>query len=205
MANYLIKSCNNITEYIVDPGTNIIETGSTYFFNFTGETLPICGIVISEDSGSITEGLSSVTEYNDCLECLQANNFSFLVTGCTIETGGPVVATDFTVFPLGLYYTLCAPPEFEFIGCQCFYVYDIVYDAIQFSFENYGPFTSCLCETPRSANTESTVCVICCDCGATGSTINQVNPPHPVWTDGYGIQVTQLNMITLGGMNGLNA
>jgi hypothetical protein len=57
---------------------------------------------------------------------------------------------------------------------------------------------------PRSANTESFVCVICCDCGATGSTVNQVSPPHPVWTDGYGTQVTQLNMITLGGINGLN-
>jgi hypothetical protein len=57
----------------------------------------------------------------------------------------------------------------------------------------------------RSANTESFVCVICCDCGATGSTITQVSPPHPVWSDGYGTPVTQLNMITLGGMNGLNS
>jgi hypothetical protein len=71
-------------------------------------------------------------------------------------------------------------------------------------------FNCTFCETtvvnpPRSANTESFVCVICCDCGATGSTVNQVSPPHPVWTDGYGTQVTQLNMITLGGMNGLNS
>jgi hypothetical protein len=57
----------------------------------------------------------------------------------------------------------------------------------------------------RSANTETLVCAICCDCGATGSTITQVSPPHPQWTDGYGTQVTQLNMITLGGMNGLNS
>ena len=58
---------------------------------------------------------------------------------------------------------------------------------------------------PRSANTETTVCEICCDCGATGSTVNQITPPHPVWTDGYGTPVTQLNMIVLGGPNGLNA
>jgi DNA-binding beta-propeller fold protein YncE len=57
---------------------------------------------------------------------------------------------------------------------------------------------------PRSANTESTVCEICCDCGATGSTINIITPPHPVWTDGYGTPVTQLNMIVIGG-NGLNS
>ncbi len=70
-------------------------------------------------------------------------------------------------------------------------------------------FNCTFCESsdvnpPRSANTESFVCVICCDCGATGSTITQVSPPHPVWSDGYGTPVTQLNMITLGGMNGLN-
>jgi hypothetical protein len=70
-------------------------------------------------------------------------------------------------------------------------------------------FNCTFCESsdvnpPRSANTESFVCVICCDCGATGSTITQVSPPHPVWSDGYGTPVTQLNMITLGGINGLN-
>jgi len=70
-------------------------------------------------------------------------------------------------------------------------------------------FNCTFCESsdvnpPRSANTESFICVICCDCGATGSTVNQVSPPHPVWSDGYGTPVTQLNMITLGGMNGLN-
>ncbi len=54
-------------------------------------------------------------------------------------------------------------------------------------------------------NTEATVCVICCDCGATGSTINQITPPNPVWTDGFGTDVTQLNMIVLGGPRGLNS
>ena len=57
---------------------------------------------------------------------------------------------------------------------------------------------------PRSANTESHICVVCCPCGGTGSTITQVSPPHPVWTDAYGTPVTQMNMITLGGPNGLN-
>jgi hypothetical protein len=59
-------------------------------------------------------------------------------------------------------------------------------------------------EPARSAGTEVFICEICCDCGATGSTITQVTPPHPVWTDGYGTAVTQLNMIVLGGPNGLN-
>jgi hypothetical protein len=41
-------------------------------------------------------------------------------------------------------------------------------------------------------------------CTPEGNTVVSVNPPHPEWTDGYGTQVTQLNMITLGGQNGLN-
>jgi hypothetical protein len=56
----------------------------------------------------------------------------------------------------------------------------------------------------RNSGTESLICEVCCDCGATGSTINQITPPHPVWSDGYGVQVRQLNMIVLGGPNGLN-
>ena len=56
---------------------------------------------------------------------------------------------------------------------------------------------------PRSANTESTICIICCPCES-GSTVTSVSPPHPVWTDSQGTPVTQLNAITLGGMFGLN-
>jgi hypothetical protein len=67
-------------------------------------------------------------------------------------------------------------------------------------------FNCTFCESfdpnaPRSANTENFICIP--DCEFTGSTA--VAPPHPVWTDGYGREVTQLNMVVLGGPNGLNA
>ena len=68
-----------------------------------------------------------------------------------------------------------------------------------------GPSSGCEdCgeEPPRSANTESTICLEVC--GPDGNTVIVVNPPHPVWTDGYGREVTQLNMVVLGGPNGLN-
>jgi hypothetical protein len=55
-------------------------------------------------------------------------------------------------------------------------------------------------DLPRSANTENFICIP--DCEFTGSTA--VAPPHPIWTDGYGRAVTQLNMVVLGGPNGLN-
>jgi hypothetical protein len=49
-----------------------------------------------------------------------------------------------------------------------------------------------------SANTESLVCIIDCS----GTTKN-ITPPHPVYGDLTGGTVTQLNMIQLGGENGL--
>lgn len=55
---------------------------------------------------------------------------------------------------------------------------------------------------PRSANTETIFCEeICAD---PINTVIQSVPPHPVWTDNYGTSVTQLNMVVLGGPNGLN-
>lgn len=49
-----------------------------------------------------------------------------------------------------------------------------------------------------SANTETLVCII--DCSGNTKTIT---PPHPVFSDLTGGTVTQLNMIQLGGQNGL--
>jgi hypothetical protein len=51
-----------------------------------------------------------------------------------------------------------------------------------------------------SANTEVFICVP--DCEFTGSTA--VVPPHPVYINGAGDSVTQLNMILIGSGNGLN-
>lgn len=59
-------------------------------------------------------------------------------------------------------------------------------------------------DTARSANTEVTVCEQICDLSG-GTIAVQVIPPHPIYTDGYNTPVTQLNMISLGGMNGLNS
>lgn len=65
----------------------------------------------------------------------------------------------------------------------------------------YGPFNSCsACTSPISAGTESIVCVI--DCSGNTKTIT---PPHPTYLNGYGKSVVQLNMVELGGMNGLNS
>jgi len=51
-----------------------------------------------------------------------------------------------------------------------------------------------------SANTETNICLEMCD-----QTVMSVSAPHPVYSDLTGGTVTQLNMITLGGTNGLNS
>jgi hypothetical protein len=53
---------------------------------------------------------------------------------------------------------------------------------------------------PLSAGTESIICQAICD-----QSVISINPPHPVWTNGYGKEVVQLNMVVLGGPNGLNS
>jgi hypothetical protein len=66
----------------------------------------------------------------------------------------------------------------------------------------YDNCNECIIDIPRSANTEENICIEICD--PSGNTVTSVPSPHPVWTDNYGTEVTQLNAITLGGQNGLN-
>ena len=66
----------------------------------------------------------------------------------------------------------------------------------------YDNCHECIIDIPRSANTEENICIEICD--PSGNTVTSVPSPHPVWTDNYGTEVTQLNAITLGGQNGLN-
>ena len=65
-------------------------------------------------------------------------------------------------------------------------------------------YTDCFtCQNPpTSAGTEVFLCEQICT--ESGTTVVSVVAPHPVWTNGYGGEVTQLNMITIGG-NGLNS
>jgi len=203
MANYLIQSCDGLTSLVVNPGENTITTGNTYYITFTGETNPGCFEVASESVDPITEGVSTVAQYNNCLECLQNNGFSFIVSACTVPgLGGPVSAAQFNEWPLGNFYTLCANNG-EFNDCLCFAVIGIEPGVYPFIFTISGPYLDCDCQgIPRSANTETFLCQEICVSG--GTTTISITPPHPVWTDGYGTQITQLNMITLGGPNGLN-
>lgn len=201
MANYLITNCGGGT-VIVDSGESSLMIGDTYYLDFTGETSSSCYTINSETSDPADDTISIiVSSYDNCLECLQNNEFSFLVTACTVsDLGGPVNPSQFNEWPIGNFYKLCANNG-EFDGCLCFEVVGILESIYPFTFTILGPYSDCECEIPpRSANTETFICVT--DCEFTGSTA--VSPPHPVWTDGYGTPVTQLNMVLIGSGNGLN-
>ncbi len=67
----------------------------------------------------------------------------------------------------------------------------------------YGPYDDCSeCSAPFSAGTETKICVVS-NCDPLVSVL--IDVPHPTWTNEYGKAVVQLNMIELGGMNGLNS
>jgi hypothetical protein len=54
-----------------------------------------------------------------------------------------------------------------------------------------------------SANTQTVICQEICV--GSGTTVTQIIPPNPVYGDLTGGTVTQLNMVVLGGTNGLNS
>ena len=62
-----------------------------------------------------------------------------------------------------------------------------------------SPTTTMSTESPRDANVEYVDCNVNCS----GST-ETITPPHPVYTDGFGTAVTQMNAVVIGG-NGLNS
>jgi hypothetical protein len=204
MVKYIVEGCSDGLEYIVSAST-VLSPLQVIDFNF-GEDTPICGTVISETDLEPIPLYTHLNSYTDCLSCVQENNFSFSAIDCNFPViSGEVSSLYFTEFPVGKFYKFCVPDFFnpEIINCFCLEILGISpNESIPFPVEVTGPFNSCSCESPRSANTESNICLEICT--ESGTTVVSVTPPHPEWTDGYGTQVTELNMITLGGMNGLN-
>ena len=60
-------------------------------------------------------------------------------------------------------------------------------------------------EAPLSANTETVICYTCFSDVNNCTAFYYTNTvPHPVYTNEFGKAVLQLDMVTLGGVNGLN-
>jgi hypothetical protein len=203
MPNYIINQCLTNDDYIISADT--LTVGITYEFGI-GETI-FCGTVEAVTEESITPGYYyDFSEYSNCCECLEGDgreslNFKFIRCDTSEEIN--IEATDFCgqygAPTTGLTYEIQFGSETSF--CATF-------DGLSESgTTNYsyvsGPFS--LCEDcgeqpPISAGTETIMCVLDCS----GNTITVV-PPHPTYLNEYGKAVVQLNMVELGGMNGLNS
>jgi hypothetical protein len=205
MPNYIINECLTNNEYIISADT--LTSGATIEFDISEARF--CGTVGAVTESAETLNIFFISLRTDCCSCLsgltESLNFKFIQCGTDIEINIEAAEfCDLIGLPItGLTYEIQSGTETPF--CATFE------GLSESGVTNYsyvsGPFLLCEeCgqEPPRSANTETLVCVTCCPCdGSSGSTFSVV-PPHPVWTDGYGTPVTQLNMITLGGINGLN-
>lgn len=204
MANYIINECITNDVYILSAST--LTLGATVEFDISEARF--CGTVGAVTESTETLNISFVQLHDDCCACLsgltESLNFSFIRCGTSEEINIEATnfCTEYGVPTTGITYEIQFGSETPF--CATF-------EGLSESGEtNYhyssGPFSLCEnCgeEPPRSANTAYDICEVCFD--GTVVTVYNLTPPHPVYTDGYGTPVTQLNMVTLGGPNGLNS
>jgi hypothetical protein len=205
VANYLIRSCDEIYEYVVDDSIEPGLTANTYSIVFTGESSQNCFNVISGTTDPITEGINSLTGYSNCLECIQQNDFSFFAIDCNNSgINGELSSQYFNELPFRNFYNFCFSGS-DIVECLCLEMVAIIpLSTPLFPVTVTGPFTECGCnEPPISAGTEYTICNICET--STGVTITTINPPHPNWTRPDGRTVVLLDAVQLGGMFGLNS
>jgi len=208
MPNYNVSNCTTGVQYIISAGTLSINDVISFYVDEAG---PFCGTVLSVSTDSHV-GLYD-SPYNSCCECLSGAALvqSFIFENCVTKES---INVDLTTF--------CNTANFAPFSENVFKFYEVANPTNNFCAKyisnsrtsgttNYEPeseiYQNCSeCENgvPRSANTEVFICEICCPC-TTGATINSVVPPHPVWTDSQGTAVIQLNMVVLGGENGLNS
>jgi uncharacterized delta-60 repeat protein len=203
---YEFLPCNGgDTGYIIMDSTFDL-VGNIVRANYSDNSI-ICGtigdpVIEFPESGDMYT-LTDQTTYESCVDCNDG-----LVYGVTVRKCSTGELLTFNMSPDNVITTLFFGPIFStFPGIDCYQLLDfcvIPNDAI--TIIPYLIFNDCdLCLAPRSANTQTYICNYCCDCGASSETITQIVPPHPIWSDGYGLQVAQMNMVLIGSGNGLNA
>jgi hypothetical protein len=203
MAKYIINQCLTNDDYIISAATPLVAGEVIKFFIVED---PFCGTVVEETDSPITTGSYYDSVYTDCCECLSgitdSLNFKFIRCDTSEEIniegfdfcgqyGAPTTGITYEI-KFGLLGTpFCA----TFSGLSSTGVTNYLFVS--------GPFPlceDCVSPPPISAGTETIMCVIDCS----GNTITVV-PPHPTYLNEYGKAVVQLNMVELGGMNGLNS
>ena len=203
MANYIINQCLTNDEFIVSAVTTLTAGEVIKFFIVED---PFCGTVGDETSSPITPDSYYDSRYTDCCECLSgftdSLNFKFIICDTLAEIN--IEATNFcsqyTAPTTGITYEI----QFGLLGtpfCATFSELSPTGETNYYYVSGPYPLCEdCVSPPPISAGTETIMCVIDCS----GNTITVV-PPHPTYLNEYGKAVVQLNMVELGGMNGLNS
>ncbi len=201
MGIYFVTDCFSGNTYEVDFGSFEVNPLEVWSFSGVGGTL-YCGTINEGEQPTVSE-YTGITQYTDCYDCFTGSGISVLMEECNSLFGYYQNPSFFTSIPnIGDVYKFCSP--FESADCYCFKVLGFAFGESIDPIYAGGPFTDCFtCQNPpTSAGTEVFLCEQICT--ESGTTVVSVVAPHPVWTNGYGGEVTQLNMITLGG-NGLNS
>jgi len=213
MPNYEVRSClgDGPISSVIE-STTPLSIGDIVSYDNSGTVY--CGFIFN-DTDLFPDSTLLVDTFTSCCQCLTApdgvNFTSYDFKKCNTEE---VIKVDINVFcestnivpQVGNIYQISNVDSGLIL---CVELIGATFSRTEIWNFKDGPEVSCeTCQNkifnyPRSANTEVLVCEVCCPCDISGSTFT-VTPPNPVWTDGSGIAVTQLNMIVLGGENGLN-
>jgi hypothetical protein len=167
---------------------NITTTGLITWSGLSPFIVPYSGLFYSD----------GLTTYNSCSGCTSNVNYKVTLKNCKTNEITYVGMNPNTITLIqenGFIFSNGTPDCYELLDV-CEITYSPVYTPIYF-------YTNCAdCLEPLSSGNEAIICLEVC--GPSGNTVSHVIPPHPVWTNQYGKAVSQLNMVTLGGINGLN-
>ena len=199
LPNVVLRNCTT-GEETVAPRKNA-NIGD--FFSATASTNTDCYEVLSYTSESSRSGLD--TEYTDCLDCYKSEFTGIVFSSCTDNNDSVILTAStasltFVPDPSSTYYLTFSGASLQYVGCFTFVRFTNASN--QYKITSNEEYTSCyncrVVNIPTSANTPYYECRICDGVAIT------INPPHPVYSNQYGQDVTQLNAVQLGGTYGLN-
>jgi hypothetical protein len=212
--NYILTPCDGDVmknNYVLSSETEL-TSGDTYEI-LISETLIGCFKIGEETSNQATEFISYDRNYVDCIDCFTGNSYFMYFENCDNDILNWFDSSNYfsfgdgnTIPTIGLIYYMDIEEESNPVCLK--FLYFSIDDSIGDRATDpviKNTYTTCLdCLPPLSAGTIVEICQVCTDnSGTTTSTF--IDAPHPTWTNGNGRSVVQLNMVALGGMNGLNS
>ena len=203
---YTLQSCINQTNIQTWSSTTQYSVGQVI-----GITGPVSCYTVTEVSNTpAAPSLAgmAINSYSTCLGCIQSNGGSFNFESCVDPLGTlDIDVLSSTIVPQSNeVYNLLTTGGTS--GCFTFNDWVSIASPTDGLISIEGGYVDCtqctVLSLPQSANTEVFVCEYICVTGGTGSSVVVVTPPHPQYSNTQGNPVTQLNMVVLGGPNGLN-